>query len=185
MTDDHDLVARAVRGEPGALNALAAAHRPAVVRIARHILGDPSTAEDVTQDVFVRLQASLPGFRGDAELGTWLYRVTLNLCRDHYRRRKRRPSVPISQGAGPEPRVDAAAETALDAERTRLAVRAALDRLPDELKEAVLLRYISDLSYAEIARVTAVPAGTVASRIYRGLKRLAEELEPRHLELLT
>jgi RNA polymerase sigma-70 factor (ECF subfamily) len=186
VTDERALVARAQRGEPEALEALARAHRPAVLRIARHILGDPERAEDVTQDAFVRLQVSLPGFRGDAELSTWLYRVTLNLCRDHMRRRRAdrlddRDVETAAARAGVVERLD----TALDAERTREVVRAAIDRLPDDQKEVVVLRFISDLSYADIARITATPQGTVSSRMFRALKRLGRELEPHHLELIT
>lgn len=191
MNDERALIVRAVGGERLALDQLASAHRPTVLRIARHILGDPAMAEDATQDVFVRLQLALPGFRGDAELGTWLYRITLNICRDHLRRqRSRKWAAPsrsddetgeterVASGLDPDP------AASLDAERARRFVRAAIARLPDDQREAVLLRYVSDLSYAEIAQITSTPPGTVASRIYRALRKLGEDLLPRHLELI-
>ncbi len=186
MTDDRALIARAQRGEPEALDALARAHRPDVVRIARHILGDRAAADDVAQDAFVRLQVSLPGFRGDAELSTWLYRVTLNLCRDHLRkcRARRLDDQDPETAAARQGFVERPVES-LDAERTRKAVRAAIDRLPDDQKEVVVLRFVSDLSYAEIARITATPQGTISSRLFRALKRLGRDLEPHHLELMT
>lgn len=187
MSTERALIARAVAGEPLALDQLAASHRPAVLRVARHLLGDPAVAEDVTQDVFVRLQLSLPGFRGDAELSTWMYRITLNLCRDHQRkaRRSKVDGRDLDTALTHAPRVDDRREEAIDAERRRDIVRAAIDRLPDDQKEVVLLRYLSDLSYADIARITATPQGTVASRVFRALKRLGQDLEPRHLELIT
>lgn len=185
MNDEHALIARAVGGERLALDQLASAHRPAVLRIARHILGDSAQAEDATQDVFVRLQVALPGFRGDAELSTWLYRITLNVCRDLLRRQRTAKwgalDTPADQA--PEAGTEEHPDRRLDAERARQFVRAAVARLPGDQREAVLLRYVSDLSYAEIARITSSPPGTVSSRIYRALRRLGEDLSPRHLEL--
>ena len=184
------LLERAVHGDTEAIGALAARHRPDVVRTAQHVLGDREAAEDVAQDVLIRLQAALPGFRGDAELGTWVYRITLNLCRDRLRTRARRAREVRwdASGAGeqvpdPAPGPNAVGED-LDRERTRAAIRAAIDRLPREQSEAVRLRYLSDLPYAEIARLTGVPQGTVASRVFRALKRLGNDLAPPHLEIL-
>lgn len=180
------LIARAARGEAEAAGALVVAHRPTVVRIARHMLGDAAAAEDVAQEVFVRLQAALPGFRGDAALSTWLYRVTLNLCRDQMRRDKRRKddvgldAVGEASASGPATRPD----RDVDLERVRQAVRAAVDRLPPEQREAVLLRYMEEMSYREISRLTDTPQGTVASRVFRALERLGHDLEPRHLEVV-
>ena len=186
MNDERALIARAAAGERDALHALATAHRPTVLRTASHILGDSEMAEDVTQDVFIRLQSSLPGFRGEAELSTWLYRVTLNLCRDYLKKRRFR-TVEVGEARpteGSPLRVVEHPDERVDAERTRTAVRAAIDRLPDDQREAVMLRYISDLSYAEIARITATPLGTVASRVFRALKRLGSDLEARHPEVI-
>lgn len=186
MTEERALIARAVEGEPAALDRLASLHRPAVLRTARHILGDPEAAEDVAQEALLRLHASLPGFRGDAELSTWLYRVTLNLCRDQLRRRRHLsldapgPEARSARGA----RVSPDPDRRLDRERARAVVRAALERLPEEQREAVTLRYLHDLPYDEIARATGAPPGTVASRVFRALKRLGEELDPRTLELI-
>lgn len=181
------LVERAARGERDALEALVAAHRAEVLRTARHVLGDASAAEDVAQEACLRLQTSLADFRGEAEVGTWLYRVTLNLCRDHLRRVRRRPDHVDVAEAGPAPalRVEPTVERSLDAARTRATVRAALDRLPAEQKEAVVLRFLDDLPYAEIARRTGAPPGTVASRVFRGLERLGRDLAPRPSEETT
>ena len=186
MSEEHALIERAVRGEADALDALAASHRPAVLRTALHLLGDADAAEDVAQETFVRLHAALPGFRGDAELSTWLYRVTLNLCRDHMRRRRRRAhDVPLREAHAAEAlHVHERPEESVDGERARAAVRQAIARLPEEQREAVMLRFVSGLSYAEIARVTGSPQGTIASRVFRGLKRLGDDLEPRHLEVV-
>lgn len=155
--------------------------------MARAVLGDDDAAEDVAQELLIRLTAALPGFRGDAELSTWVYRVTLNLCRDQLRRTRRRAGDVSLDEAASEPalttRSDFGAE--VDAARTRVAVREAVERLPEAQRELVLLRYVAGLPYREIARITGTPQGTVASRVFRALKSLGEDLEGRHLEVVT
>lgn len=184
---EREWVRRVVAGDREALDRLADLHRPGALRIARAVLGDSDAAEDVAQEVLVRLATALPGFRGDAELGTWLYRVTLNACRDHLRRGHRRSGEVSLETAAAEPSLSHTPDPAdaVTAERLRDALRTALDRLPAEQREAVSLRYLSELSYDEIARITDAPLGTVASRVFRGLKRLGTDLEPRRMELLT
>lgn len=189
MSEEGALIARAAGGDVDAVGALVVAHRPSVVRIARHLLGDAAAAEDVAQEVFVRLHAALPGFRGDAALSTWLYRVTLNLCRDLMRRTRRRREDVGLEALGNEPMlpamtVEAQADRSIDLQRLQLRVRAAVDRLPADQREAVLLRYMEELSYTDIAHLTDTPQGTVASRVFRALERLGRDLEPHHMEVV-
>jgi RNA polymerase sigma-70 factor (ECF subfamily) len=195
LSEEHALIVRAARGDEEAVDALMLTHRPTVVRLARHLLGDAASAEDVAQEVLVRLQASLPGFRGDAALSTWLYRVTLNLCRDHQRRSKRRrDGVALETITGPGGGAPAntiasmteapAAERDIDRRRLLRTLRAAVDRLPQNQREAVLLRFMEELSYKEIARLTGTPQGTVASRVFRALERLGRDLGSRQLEVV-
>lgn len=180
-----DLIDRAVQGEQAAIEKLAAEYRPVARRTAMGLLGDPDAAEDVAQEAMIRMQASLPGFRGDADLGTWLHRVALNLSYDHLRRVRRRHSeVPINEAGATADPAAADPHRTVDSERARAALRRAIDTLPDGLRETLVLRFVSELSYAEIARVTGTPEGTVASRIYRALDRLGSELEPKHLEIM-
>jgi RNA polymerase sigma-70 factor, ECF subfamily len=181
----HDLLERAVLGDTGAIERLAAEYHPLVRRTALGVLGDPDAADDIAQDAMVRLQSSLPGFRGDADLGTWLHRITLNLSYDHLRRLRRRSvEVPMVEARGTTDPHGTDPHRAVDSERARLALRAAIDRLPEEQREVLILRFLSGLSYAEIARVTGARDGTVASRIYRALDRLGSDLEPKHLEIV-
>ena len=184
MSEERALIRRAAGGEPGALEALAIAHRPIVLRTAQQLLADRDLAEDVTQDVFVRLQAALPGFRGDAALSTWLHRVTVNVCRDHLRRARGRTAELQDLTDDERLRVHEHPDRSVDVERARTAVREAIARLPDDQREAVMLRYIMDLPYEEISRITATPLGTVASRVFRALARIGQDLEDKHLEVV-
>lgn len=179
-----DDVERAAAGDPVAFDRLAGAHRPAVLRMALRVLGDPAAAEDVAQEALLRMHSALAGFRREAELGTWLYRVTLNLCRDHLRARRRRGADLRLEVAPDVARVDPRPGEDVDRERAREAVRLAIDALPADQREAVRLRYLADLPYDEIARLTGTPPGTVASRLYRALRRLGEALESRHMEVI-
>ena len=185
MTAIRDLIGRAVLGEVEALERLASEYRPVARRTALGVLGDPDAAEDVAQEAMIRLQASLPGFRGDADLGTWLHRVALNLSFDHLRRvRRRAAELPLAAVGQAPAASDRDPHGTLDAERARAALKEAMDRLPEDQREVLVLRFISELSYTEIARITGIPEGTVASRIFRALKRLGSDLEPKHLEIV-
>lgn len=182
--EERALIDRAVGGDARAMQEIVAAHRPVALRVARALL-DESEAEDVTQEVMVRLTAALPGFRGDAALKTWVYRVALNLSRDQLRWWRRRPNVDLGTAGHESPLISRTdPDRAIAAERLRGALTAAIEKLPTPQREAVTLRYISDLSYEEISRITDTPLGTVASRVFRALKRLGEELDPKHLEVL-
>ena len=185
MSAGAELVERAVRGDAEAIERLSASHRPRAYRTALGVLGDPHAAEDVAQEAMVRLQSSLAGFRGDAEVTTWIHRVALNLSLDHIRTRRRRAvEVPLDHAAAAPDGDVTDPHRAVDTSRARAALRAAIERLPEEQREVLALRYSSGLSYGEIARVTGSAEGTVASRIYRALKRLGSDLEPKHLEIL-
>jgi RNA polymerase sigma-70 factor (ECF subfamily) len=186
VSPDRALIDRAMGGDAEALNGLVATHRVAAYRIAAAILGEPDAAEDVAQDVAVRLTAALPGFGGGGDLERWVYRVTVNRCRDVLRHRQRRSrDVPIdSAPRHPELAAEERPDLAVDIERARAAVTQAMDLLSDDQKEVLTLRYVTGLPYAEIARITATPQGTIASRVFRALRRLGEQLDPRHLEVL-
>lgn len=165
------------RGEHEAFRLLFDAYKDRTYSIALHLLGgDTAAAEDVTQEVFVRLFRTIGQFRGEAEFGTWLYRLVANACVDEQRRLRR--FVPLDavgerfETGGPP--------GAYDDLHLRLevipAVQAALAGLPTPVRMAILLKYFDDLSYEEMARQLDCSPGTVASRLHRGLKLLARRL---------
>lgn len=161
-------------------------HRAAARRLAMAVLGDADTAEDVAQDVMVRLLGAKAGFAADADVKGWVYRVTMNRCRDHLRTRRRRAGAVPTSEATPDPAltVEPVAERQLDLEAARRAVGVAMERLPRDQREVLHMRYMEGLGFADIARLTATPQGTVASRVFRALKQLGTVLDRRHLEVL-
>lgn len=135
--------------------------------------GNDHDAADATQEALLAIVRGLPRFDGRSAFATWVYRVATNACLDELRRRKRRPT-PVDDD------VDVETRQPVDALDTTIAARvdidAALRRLPDDFRAAVVLRDLSGLDYAEIAEVLEVPTGTVKSRIARGRAMLADLL---------
>lgn len=172
-----DLIRRSLEGDQRAFRDLVEMHEARVYALAFRLLGDHVAAEETAQEAFVRLYRSLGSLRGDAKLSTWLHRVTVNLCRDEHRRLKRAERFTDLDSAGPRlVVVEREAHESLEASEMNDRVRAALDELPEEQREAIVLRYLSELSYAEISETTGASANTVASRVYRGLRRLGSLL---------
>jgi len=179
VTSDHvqspdttELVRRSAAGDDQAFRDLVERHEARVYRLALHLLGDPAAAEEAAQEAFVRLYRALDGLRGEARLSTWLHRVTVNLCRDEQRRLKRAERFTDLDAAAPTLVVLGSEMDDLEREEMSQRIRAALERLPEHQKEAIVLRYLSELSYAEISEATGASPNTVASRVYRGLRRL-------------
>ena len=160
-------------GERDAFRALYDWYKDRVYSIALYFFhGDHTLAGDVTQEVFLKLMTNIGQFRGDAEFSTWLYRLVVNACMDTARRR--RPTAAIAEsafaGAGTQEEDFARAQTGAS-------VRAAVSALPPKFRIAVLLRYFEDLSYEQMAKTLHCSMGTVASRLSRGHKMLAERLK--------
>ena len=165
-------MAAAGRGDRDALNTLLRRHYRSLHAVCRRLAGNDADAADAAQEALLAIVRGLPGFDQRSRFATWAYRVTVNACLDELRRRSRRP-VPVDD-TGPISRV---APTAVDeAVAVRLDIDAALRRLPEEYRAAVVLRDLCGLDYAEIAEVLDIPAGTVRSRIARGRAGVADAL---------
>jgi len=175
---DADLVAAAGEGDGDAFEALVRRYQGRIIGLARGYTRNPADAEDLAQDVFVRLYRSLRRFRGDSLFRTWVYTVALNVIRSHHASRGRREPVWGDSGADAQRAFDPP-DGAPDAEITfarREAIERALRELPPDLREAVMLRDVHGLDYREIAEATGAPMGTVESRIFRGRQRLRAAL---------
>jgi RNA polymerase sigma factor (sigma-70 family) len=177
---DSQLVARCLTGEEAAWEELVRVHSPRVYAITYRFTGSVQHAQDLTQEVFIRVFRSLKNFRlGDGSFPLWLGRVTRNLLIDHYRKAKRgRASVSAEETLHALEKATAAAgaDQALARRETSELLQAALQRLSPELREAIILRDLEEMEYTEIAQVLEIPEGTVKSRLNRGRAELARLL---------
>ena len=157
-------------------------HQAAVFRTLTRLVGRPDVVDDLAQEVFLRLYRALPSFRGDALVGTYLYRITVNVAQDEWKRRRRidRTHVSLSdEDAGwedrlahPAPNAD---QTLEDAEFQRL-VEAHLKRLSEVERAVLVLYHQEERSYVQIAEALGLPLGTVRTHLHRGRKKMKDAL---------
>jgi RNA polymerase sigma-70 factor (ECF subfamily) len=172
-TDDNDLVTQAVRGDREAFRQLLERHYDMIYRIAYRYVGSPADAQDIAQDVCIRLAGRLGQFRNRSRFSTWLTSVAINQCRDSLRRR--RASQELVQKYG----VLRASSEADDADtETRSAwLHGALQTLEPRIRETVLLVLAEDLSHAEAAAILGCAESTVSWRMHVARKRLRAQMD--------
>jgi RNA polymerase sigma-70 factor (ECF subfamily) len=152
-------------------------HKDRVYSIAFYFFhGDRVAASEVTQQVFLKLLANIGQFRGQSEFSTWLYRLVVNVCLDEARSRKPRGALYERSQFKAVVGADSQ-ETQYVRQEIASSVRAAVASLPPKFRIVVLLRYFDDLSYEEMAKALRCSMGTVASRLSRGHRMLAERLK--------
>ena len=173
------LIEGCLQGDQHAWNVIVTRYWRKVFNVAYKFVGRHDQAEDLAQEIFLKIFKALGTFDRRANFQTWLISVSRNLCIDHYRSvRKEREMVDRSVDAADVSPVSTEPDALVTLERgdRRAMLHRALARLPDTLRVAVLLRDIQELSYKEIADQLALPEGTVKSRINRGRKELAYQL---------
>lgn len=174
--DDHALLRRFVSGDEDAFVALVRRHEDRIFALAFRVTGDREDALEATQETFVSLFRRAGSFKGEAEVGTWLFRIGINASRDVLRRRRRHPPTDEAPEEGVEdPRPPARVE---ESAVRRLDIARALEKVPPEYREAVVMHDLGGIPYEEIAGLTGVALGTVKSRISRGRRLLGQLLEP-------
>ena len=169
------LISRARGGDREAFGALVEQYRDNVYRLAYRMCGYAYDADEAAQEAFVAAWRALPNFRGDAKFSTWLYRLTTNAAIDVMRREKRHQTVGDGEMMELADDADSPQETVERTEQQE-AVQKALSTLSEEYREVLLLRYMEELDYAEIAEVLQLPSGTVKSRINRAKAALKAAL---------
>ena len=179
--DEPELIARAAAGDRGAFHALVERYRALVYRLAYQSAGNHPDAEDIAQDVFIKLFRALAGFRHDAQFSSWLYRITLNVCIDHGRRRnviqaRERPDEPLSLAACDRPDPE---RFAYAAELGRV-LHDAVDRLPPRQRVIFVMRHYDELKLTEIASVLRLQEGTVKRQLHAAVRRLRLLLRDAH-----
>ncbi|MBQ7731171.1 MAG: sigma-70 family RNA polymerase sigma factor [Lentisphaeria bacterium] len=177
-------------GDDTAFDALIGMYSAKLYKVAYALLGSRQDAEEVVQDTFLRAYRALAAFRGESSLETWLHRITLNLARNKYQWNHRRGSgVNVSLTAGDGDGADSGTDNEQDIPDRRMEpdvvmeqdeigtnIMKALNRLPDNLRETMLLRHVNDMPYEQIAQKLDCKVGTVKSRLSRGREMLRDYL---------
>ena len=186
---DFQLVERAVAGDQRAYELLVIKDQRRIERLIGRMVRDTDLVQDIAQETFIRAYRALHQFRGEAQFYTWLYRIAVNTAKKALMDLKRDPLVYESTLAGAddgdetsrlgnEPINEETPETVLAAREIAAAVNAAMEALPEDLRQAVSLREIEGLSYEEIALAMACPIGTVRSRIFRAREAISARVRP-------
>ena len=178
---DEELVARSIGGDLDSFNQLVLRWERPIYALAYRVIGREEDARDVAQEAFLRAFRALGGFKGQAKFSSWLYRITLNLCRDWIRRERRTPVAQPPEGVDI---IELAAErtpseTIEDLVSRRQLVRAvekAMALLPEEQRTAIILKEYHGLTFQEIADLLDCPLSTVKTRLYQGLTVLRKQL---------
>jgi RNA polymerase sigma-70 factor (ECF subfamily) len=175
---DAELIERCLRKDNAAWDQIVARFRRKIFHIAYKFTGKHDEAEDLTQEILLKVFRSLDKFNRDADFGTWLSSVARNYCIDHYRASKREREVLVEDLLAFDlaPASSGNPHRALEDRDRRSFLRHGLDLLPTKLREAVVLRDLIGLSYQEMAERLRLPEGTVKSRINRGREELGRLL---------
>jgi len=186
-TEDSDtkLVELVQRGDRNAFNVLVLKYQHKVMKLVMRYVRDQAEAEDIAQEAFIKAYRALPSFRGESAFYTWLYRIAINTAKNSLMSGRKRlvdydldlqdpddytGQVLLKHGDTPE--------RMLLTDEIRQTVQEAMRSLPDDLREAIMLRELDGLSYEEIAEVMECPVGTVRSRIFRAREAIDSKLRP-------
>jgi len=183
---DQQLVERAQQGDKHAFELLVSKYQRKLGRLLSRFVRDPGEVEDVTQEAFIKAYRALPSFRGDSAFYTWLYRIGINTAKNYLAAAGRRAPTLTNYDAeeaetfddGDQLRDLNTPENLLMSKQIAQTVNQSMDRLPQELRAAIMLREIEGMSYEDIAKIMNCPIGTVRSRIFRAREAIAEELRP-------
>ena len=188
LTTDEQLVERALAGDGDAFGEVVRRWERKIYALAYGITGSVEDARDATQETFIAAYRSLPRFRGEAQVSSWLHRIAVNQCITRQRRARARAETGLEEEveAGREQFLSTGREAspahASESRQRAEAVRRAVASLPQELREVVLMKEFEELTFQEIADALQIPLSTVKSRLYTALKQLRLKLERFELE---
>lgn len=175
-SNEKELIQAVLSGKEGAFRALYNAHSTKVFNTALSYLKSEDAAQDVTQDVFVKINKSLVGFKTDSSLGTWVYRITINTCLNYLNKQKR--LVLLEWNSGGNEIVDFIHPgVVLENKEASMALYSALDTLPDSQKTAFILSFIEDLPRQEVADIMETSLKAVESLLQRAKVKMRKKLE--------
>jgi len=180
LDDDFSLIQKFIEGDESTFKTLVQRHKDKIRNIIYLMLSSSDSVDDIAQDVLITVYKNLKSFRFESQFSTWLYRITVNKCKDHLRRVKIRSIFISIDNEEEHPSYTHPAENKDVSE----IVRKAIAQLPEKLRTPLLLKDIEGLSYQEIAETVNCEIGTVKSRIFRAREGLRNLLKPYETELM-
>lgn len=180
LDDDFSLIKRFIDGEETVFNELVKRHKEKVRNIIYVTLTNSDVVDDIAQEVFITIYKNLKNFRFESQFTTWVYRITINKCKDHLRKKNIRKIFLPLKDEEEEPVFESIDE---DSDIKQI-VRNAIAALPDKLRIPIVLKDLQGFSYQEIAEAMQCEIGTVKSRIFRAREALKKALQPIEKELL-
>jgi RNA polymerase sigma-70 factor (ECF subfamily) len=175
--DEGALIERCRAGDDSAFGELVDRYKNLVYAMVSRMVNDRTQADDLAQDVFLKVHRGLPYFRGDARLSTWIYRIVANVCSEA--RARYAPEVPIDGVREDRPPIERGASDGAFADmELRDRLNKALAQLPEHYRFLVAAHYLDGIQYEALAETLGVPLGTVKTHLYRAKRRLRELLEP-------
>jgi RNA polymerase sigma-70 factor (ECF subfamily) len=186
--DERHMIEKARDGDLSAFDSLIRRYEDQVFSVAFRLVGNEDDAADVAQEVFLACFRHLKSYRGDSKLSTWLHRITVNMVKNLWSRRKRQGSdvtASLEEGDDPDdpPPIEMIADPAPNPRRLAAGseiaevIESKLLEIEPEFREVIVLRFVEGLSYEEIADVTKEPLGTVKSRIFRARRALKDQMQ--------
>jgi len=182
---DEELVSRVQRGDKAAFDFLVIKYQHKIIQLVNFYVKDPSEAQDVAQDAFIKAYRALGDFRGEAAFYTWLYRIAINTAKNYLMLRARRHSdyqldIQEVEALGNAPQLQGleTPEQLLLNEEIMTTLNKAIEALPEEMLVAFKLREFEGLSYEEIAVAMDCPIGTIRSRLFRAREAIDKQLTP-------
>lgn len=177
VSEDAELVRRCREGDPEAFRTLVARYHPRIFNLIYSLVRDRDEADDLAQEVFIKAFRSLSGFKGQAQVYTWLYRIAVNRCLDWLKSRRRHPEtsldrVEVYRADGAVLRGSGATDAEMEQRELGRALEGALRELPPDYRVALTLREVDGLSYEEVADAMGCSVGTVKSRLFRARAQL-------------
>ncbi|MGZ8094811.1 MAG: RNA polymerase sigma factor RpoE [Methylosarcina sp.] len=182
---DEELVLRVQQGDKSAYDLLVIKYQHRIIQLVNRYIKDPSDAQDVAQEAFIKAYRALGNFRGESAFYTWLYRIAINTAKNYLMSRSRRSAdaqvdVQDAEQIEKAPQLQGmeTPERQLLNEEIVETIKTAIAKLPEEMRIAIMLREFEGMSYEEIAQAMDCPVGTVRSRIFRAREAIDSKLTP-------
>lgn len=184
-SSDKQLVARVQKGDRRAFDLLVIKYQKRIIALSYRFVNDPMEAQDIAQEAFIKAFRAAPGFRGDSAFYTWLYRITINTAKNYLQSRGRRAPLHDMDVDDEEQFVadqnlenNASPEALMQRDQLKSVIFSCMEKLPDELQQAIKLREMDGMSYEDIAVAMGCPVGTVRSRIFRAREAIDKQIQP-------